>query len=105
MANSVRLKLFLPPKNLVKTPSRTILCLLAPAITAGGFAWAAAVYDRLLRKRGRRLRTSLLWPMSATVLGALLVYWFGPMLTVFSMLAAGTLAIAWLEAAHTIRGA
>ena len=35
----------------------------------------------------------LLWPLSGCAVGAGVVYWFGPMLIVFGMFAAGTASV------------
>jgi hypothetical protein len=66
------------------------LWLSAPVVTAAGFAAGGA----LLEPRGATGKAGffqlLAWPLSACVVGAAIVYPFGPMLIVFGMFGAGT---------------
>jgi len=77
--------------------AETVLWLLAPVMTAGGFAVGITVAERL----GKKGRTSFIriyvWPLVGCAIGAGVVYPFGPMLIVFGMFAAGTVSVAVRE--------
>ena len=77
--------------------AETFLWLLAPVITAAGFAVGIIVAERL----GKKGRTSFIrvyvWPLVGCAIGAGVVYPFGPMLIVFGMFAAGTASVAVRE--------
>ena len=75
----------------------TILWLTAPLITATGFALGIIVFDRLGKMPGTSFLKLISWPLLGCIIGAVTVYWFGPMLIVFSMLALGTLSMAIRE--------
>jgi len=75
-----------------------ILWLVAPIITAVGFALGIIVFDHFGRMVGTPLLKLLSWPLLGCIIGAAAVYWFGPMLIVFSMLALGTLSVVAREA-------
>lgn len=74
-----------------------LLWLLAPIITAVGFAIGIHYFNRLIRREKTSFLRILIWPLTGCVLGAVIVYWFGPMLIVFSMLAVGTLTVSVRE--------
>ena len=67
--------------------------LSAPVVTAAGFAAGAALGERLTRVREARFWRILPWPLVGCAVGAGAVYWFGPMLIVFGMFAAGTASV------------
>ena len=75
----------------------TILWLLAPLITAAGFATGIAIMERKARKKRSNFLRIFVWPLIGCAAGAGIVYWFGPMLIVFAMLAAGTASVALRE--------
>ena len=75
-----------------------ILWLVAPIITAVGFALGIIFFDHFGRMAGTPFLKLLSWPLLGCIIGAAAVYWFGPMLIVFSMLALGTLSVAAREA-------
>jgi len=75
----------------------TILWLLAPVIAAAGFATGIAIMERLSEKKRPSFLRIYIWPLIGCAVGAGIVYWFGPMLIVFAMLAAGTASIALRE--------
>lgn len=81
----------------------TVLWLLAPVITAAGFAAGTAIMERRARKTGGSFLRIYIWPLIGCVAGAAVVYWFGPMLIVFAMLAAGTASVALREAVGFLR--
>jgi len=82
----------------------TILWLLAPVITAAGFATGAAIMERRVRRTRVPFLRIYIWPLLGCAAGAGAVYWFGPMLIVFAMLVAGTASIALREAIGFLRG-
>ena len=71
----------------------TLLWLLAPFFTALGFTSAVLLTNRLLNGVGTSFLSVYIWPLAGCMIGAVLVYWYGPMLIVFSMLAVGTLSV------------
>ena len=75
----------------------TALWLLAPVMTAAGFAVGIAVAERLAKKSRTRFLRIYVWPLIGCVIGAAVVYSFGPMLIVFGMFAAGTVSVAARE--------
>ena len=70
-----------------------ILWLLAPVVTAAGFALGLAVSMRLLKSPRGSLMGIFLWPLAGCVVGAAVVYWYGPMLIVFGMFLLGTASV------------
>ncbi len=74
-----------------------LLWLVAPIITAIGFAMGIIVFNYFGKMPGTPFLRLLSWPLLGCIIGAAVVYWFGPMLIVFSMLALGTLSIATRE--------
>lgn len=68
------------------------LWLLAPVATAAGFATGVVVAER-----GSKFSRVLRWPLVGCVIGTGAVYWFGPMLIVFGMFAAGTASVVLRE--------
>jgi hypothetical protein len=75
-----------------------IAWLSAPAATAAGFATGIAIFERLTGASRPRFLHILAWPLIGCAIGAGAVYWFGPMLIVFGMFAAGTASVALREA-------
>ena len=82
----------------------TMLWLLAPVITAAGFATGIAARERLAGKTRTRFLSIFLWPLIGCAIGAGIVYWFGPMLIVFAMFFTGTASIALREVVGFFRG-
>lgn len=72
--------------------------LLAPLATAIGFAAGTATLERLTTIRRAGFFRILIWPLMGCAIGAGVVFWFGPMLIVFGMFAAGTASCALREA-------
>ena len=70
-----------------------ILWLVAPVVTAAGFALGLAVSMRLLKSPRVSLVSVFLWPLAGCVVGAAVVYWYGPMLIVFGMFLLGTASV------------
>ena len=73
------------------------LWLLAPVVTGTGFFSGILIFDRWNGLKTSSPRNTLLWPLLGCVLGALVVYWYGPMLIVFSMLLMGVVSVAARE--------
>ena len=71
----------------------TILWFVSPIITAIGFAVGIIVFDHFSGAAQVPFLRLVSWPFFGCVIGALLVYWFGPMLIVFSMLVAGAISV------------
>jgi hypothetical protein len=90
---------FLLTTSLDSPAAETVLWLLAPVITAAGFATGIAIRQRLARKKQPQFLRIFLWPLIGCAIGAAIVYPLGPMLIVFGMLAAGTASIALREVA------
>ena len=77
-----------------------LLWISAPLVTGIGFGLGVYFFNKACREdQGGFLRITT-WSLTGCTLGALAVYWFGPMLIVFSMLAAGTLSIMAREILH-----
>lgn len=71
-----------------------VLCWLsAPVVTGAGFASGIAIFELLPGTRKSKLRDIVLWPLAGCTIGAAVVFFFGPMLIVFSMFALGTASI------------
>ena len=75
----------------------TVLWFAAPIITAIGFASGIMVYDRFYSSTRLPFIRVVSWPLIGCVIGAVIVYWFGPMLIVFSMLVAGAISVGLRE--------
>jgi len=71
----------------------SILWLAVPVFTAIGFALGDIVFSRLLKLPNTPFLPLISWPLLGCIVGAVAVYWFGPMLIVFSMLLLGTLSM------------
>jgi hypothetical protein len=84
--------------------AETMLRLLAPVITAAGFATGIAVQERLADHRRPRFLRIFLWPLIGCAIGAILVYSSGPMLIAFTIFFNGTASIALREALGFFRG-
>ena len=94
------LALFLALTKLDNFLIARLLWVAAPIATGVGCAvgaWAGA------HLRHTELSIWDVWPWSVTgcVIGALTVFWYGPMLIVFTMLAGGTVAVALREVASS----
>ena len=74
-----------------------ILWILAPLVTAFGFASGAVVAERRFRDGKIHFRRIYIWPLIGCTTGAMSTYIFGPMLIVFGMLFLGTVSIALRE--------
>lgn len=70
-----------------------LLWALAPVFTAAGFATGILVLDRIAGTRTAKFLSIFIWPLVGCAIGAIVVYWFGPMLIVFGMFVCGSLGI------------
>jgi len=76
---------------------KAILWLLAPIVTAAGFTFGILVYEQVILKNETRVFHVFPWPLIGCVIGAGVVYWFGPMLIVFGVFVAGTVSVVLRE--------
>lgn len=76
-----------------------LLWALAPVFTAAGFAAGILVLDRMTGTGTTKFLPIFIWPLVGCAIGAIAVYWFGPMLIVFGMFVCGSLAITIREVA------
>ena len=67
--------------------------LAAPVVTALGFALGTIVGERLAGCPRTPFPRAYLWPLAGCIIGAVVVYPFGPTLIVFGMFALGTIAV------------
>jgi len=75
-----------------------VLWILAPVVTATGFALGLAVSERRLNSMKASFVRISVWPLAGCAVGAAAMYWFGPMLIVFGMFLAGTASVMLREA-------
>ncbi len=94
---------FLFAEKLNMTLADYLLWALAPLFTAAGFATGILVLDRINGTRSTKFLPIFIWPLIGCAIGAIAVYWFGPMLIVFGMFVCGTLAIAIREVALRVK--
>ncbi|MHC4160180.1 MAG: hypothetical protein ACYSSO_14000 [Planctomycetota bacterium] len=73
--------------------AKALCWLSAPVVTAAGFASGIAIFELLPGTRKSKLRDIILWPLAGCAIGAVVVFFFGPMLIVFAMFALGTAGI------------
>jgi hypothetical protein len=77
--------------------AKVVLWLIAPVVTAAGFAVGLLLVERLTSTRRRAFFSTFAWPLVGCALGAVSVVWFGPMLIVFGMFLVGTGSLALRE--------
>ena len=94
---------FILATRLENSAVETVLWVLAPVITAVGFAAGIAVFERSTGADKTRLLRIFVWPLIGCAIGAGVVYWVGPMLIVFGMFAAGTARIVLREVIQSQR--
>ena len=88
---------FILSKDYTGPVIRGIFWLTAPVVTAIGFAVGIVIHQRLAHLAGTSFIRILIWPLVGCTIGAAAIYWYGPMLIVFGMFAAGTASIALRE--------
>jgi hypothetical protein len=88
---------FLLATKLHSPAVEAILWLLAPVITAIGFAAGVVIAQRITGNGRDGFLRVFVWTLIGCAIGAGIVYWFGPMLIVFGMFAAGVVSVALRE--------
>jgi len=84
---------FLAAVRSENSAAKGALFFAAPVVTAAGFAVGVSLFERLTNSvRGGFART-MAWALVGCAAGAAAVFWYGPMLIVFTMLAGGTAAV------------
>jgi hypothetical protein len=94
---SAWLAAFLWATHLENAPLERALFVLAPVVTAAGFATGVTLVDKLAGTSPTGFFLSWVWALAGCAIGALAVYFYGPMLIVFTMLVGGTLAVVLRE--------
>ena len=79
-----------------------VLWLLAPVVTAAGFATGIVAVDRLTSTNEAGFLRVFIWPSIGCAIGAGVVSWFGPLLIVFGMFVAGTVSVAVMEMVRSL---
>ena len=69
----------------------------APVVTAAGFALGVVIHERLTEGSGAKFLRVYAWSLTGCAVGAVSVYWYGPMLIVFGMFVVGTASIVLRE--------
>lgn len=88
---------FLLSRDYAGSVVRALLWVTAPVATAMGFAMGIVIHERLTHVMNTHFWRVLLWPLFGCAVGAVAVYWYGPMLIVFGMLALGTASVVLRE--------
>ena len=88
---------YLLSKDYTGSVVRGVFWLTAPVVTAIGFAAGIVIHQRLAGSARTGFLRILIWPLVGCTIGAVAIYWYGPMLIVFGMFAAGTASIALRE--------
>ena len=84
--------------------AKGFLWVLAPVVTAAGFAVGLAMSERPLTSRRVSFGRIYVWPLVGCAVGAAAVYWHGPMLIVFGMFLMGTASVVLRQALFAFRG-
>ena len=82
-----------PDEGLIET----FLWIISPFVTALGFAFGLSIASHFTAGPATPFKKTFAWPLTGCIIGAVAVYWFGPMLIVFSMLTLGTVSVAVRE--------
>ncbi len=88
---------FLLTSDLDNKVIETVFWLMAPVVTAAGFAAGIVILERVTGKNETGFRRILVWSLIGCAIGAGIVYWFGPMLIVFGMFVTGTASVVLRE--------
>jgi hypothetical protein len=94
---------FILSARLESSVVEVVIWLLAPVVTATGFAAGIVIFDRLTGTSETGFLSLFVWPLIGCAIGAGIVFWFGPMLIVFGMFAAGTAGVVLREIALSTR--
>ena len=95
---------FIPAFKTGSSVLRGIGWMSAPVVTAAGFAAGIWVAERLTATSGTSFFRIFAWPIVGCAVGALAVFWFGPMLIVFGMFFAGSTSVVLREVLVGTRG-
>jgi hypothetical protein len=76
---------------------RGILWFAAPVATATGFATGISIHEHATGTRKDNFPSVFAWPLLGCAVGAVAIYWQGPMLIVFGMFAVGTASVVLRE--------
>ena len=95
----------IPMFRVGSTSGGTLLIIIAPVVTAIGFTIGTLVVESIAKHGSRGLFHAWIWPQVGCIVGAAVVYPFGPMLIVFGMFVLGTFAVALREFRSLRRGA
>jgi hypothetical protein len=71
-------------------PPSFAVTLIAPVVTAVGFALGLRVAERLTQRRRAGIRGAFLWPLAGCIAGTLMMFPFGGMLAGFGLFGLGT---------------
>ena len=70
-----------------------LLWIIAPFITAAGFTIGIGLFDLVAKRSGQNFFNIYKFPLAGCIIGAAIVFPFGPMLIVFGMFGLGTLSV------------
>ncbi len=70
-----------------------LLWIIAPFATAAGFTIGIGLFDFAVKRSRQNFFNIYKWPLVGCIIGAALVFPFGPMLIVFGMFGLGTLSV------------
>ena len=82
---------------------KAAIWLSAPVVTAAGFAAGIAVLGFRTRNSNSEFLATFKWTLIGCTVGAAAVVWFGRMLIVFGMFAAGTASVVLKEVLPVIK--
>ena len=91
------LAVFLWLTRLENSQLERALFILAPMVTAAGFATGVTLVERLGGVSPTGFFLSWVWALLGCAVGALSIYFLGPMLIVFTMLVGGTIAVVYRD--------
>jgi len=82
---------------------KAVAWLSTPVVTAAGFATGVALLGFLTKNSKSEFLATFQWTLIGCTVGAAAVVWFGPMLIVFGMFAAGTASVVLKEVLPVIK--
>ena len=94
---------FLLSSHFTLPVARGLFWVVAPVATAIGFAAGIVIHERVARVRRTGFLRVLAWPLVGCIVGAIAVYWRGPMLIVFGMVMVGTISVVSRELVLRVR--
>ncbi len=97
IAYSLWMGAFLLSKDFAGSVAKALFWIMAPVATGFGFSAGVAIHERITRVPRGSSPWTLIWPLVGCAVGALAVYWHGPMLIVFGMFVAGTCGVVLRE--------